>query len=275
MNDFVFGFRSIQMNYDVKNGIEALFKVQNAVQTKIQTIQMAVSEQKSGVVAVFDGTLTIEQANELQMYVNNYGYYTAIADLGLNDDTLIVAQSIHDRFWKNDGFYTDEYLCELFGYPDSEVTVDMDERKIIFDSNDVTREVSFDELLEKLVEDYQEKKDTFIDAFSNHYSQTRQAIKMVGTQIASNEIDVDMLVLVKSDVTISQVNQSLVQLSNQLDGIYREINPSKVVEKNEIDVLKIVYVVAIVIGICVLSSLLLLLFTKPTIDAGAAAVSSK
>lgn len=275
------------MNYDIKNGLKRLIDIQNAIEVKVQSLQLAVNEQESDAVIISNAKLTIQQVNDLVSFVNNYGYYTAMATAishkgenesmestipNLSNDQLIVAQSIHDYFINNEGFYTDEYLCNVFGYPNSDVIIDLEEEKVTFNSETELHEVTMDEFLAKLAEDFKKNEDIFTDAFKKRYPQTRSILQTIAKQLASNTIDYDQVVVVNSNVSIDQMNESIVYLSNKLDDIYKQLVPdvkTTVPETEEsVDFMKFVYIVVVIVGVCLVTSLLFVMFTKPALDAG-------
>lgn len=276
------------MNYDIKNGLKTLIDIQNAIEVKVQSLQLAVNEQESDAVIISNAKLTIQQANDLISFVNNYGYYTAMATVvshkgdnetsqesiinNITNDQLIVAQSIHDYFVNNEGFYTDEYLCNVFGYPNSDVIIDLEEEKVTFNSETELHEVTMDEFLAKLAEDFKKNEDIFTDAFKKRYTQTRSILQTIAKQLASNTIDYDQVVVVNSNVSIDQMNESIVYLSNKLDDIYKQLVPdvkTTVPETEEsVDFMKFIYIVVVIVGVCLVTSLLFVMFTKPALDAG-------
>lgn len=261
------------MNYDIKNGLKSLIDVQNAIEVKVQSVQLAINEQKSDVVLVSNAKLTIQQANDLVSFVNNYGYYTAMSSIpNLSNDQLIIAQCIHDYFINNEGFYTDEYLCKVFEYPNSEVIIDLEEEKVTFNSESELHEVTMDEFLAKLAEDFKKNEDVFTDAFKKRYTQTRNILQTIAKQLASNTIDFDQIVVVNATTSIDQMNKSIVYLSNKLDDIYKQLVPdvkTTVPEtKESVDFMKFIYIVVVIVGVCLVTSLLFVIFTKPALDAG-------
>ena len=264
------------MNYDVKEGIKALIDIQNAIEAKVETLQIGVNDYDVNVTFVAKGKLNVEQINEVILHVDNYGYYTGVASLDLPPEQLIVAQSVHDYFMKDGGFYTDDYLCDLFEHKGAEVAINTTENKVTFDSDTAVYELTMDEFVNKLVEDYKENEDKFTAAFTGNYQQTKMSLKMVASQIASNEIKFDQIILLKSYANISQVNESIVTLSNKLESIYYKYKPIKKqptenkdeAPQQKFDFNKALYVVVIIVGICLFSSVIIMLFTKPPIEAG-------
>ena len=222
------------MNYDVKTGIEALIDITSKAVSKVKTMQVGVNTQKSGVVAVFNSQLDITQANELTMKVMNYGYYPALAEKELNVDQTLVAQSVHDRFSNSNGFYTDQYLSDLFGYANSKVNIDTNEEKVTFDNEDELHEITMDEFLAKLVEDYNDNKTEYDKSFISNHNNVMAKLEMIGTQLATNTLDIDYLLIDESnDVRYSQMNESIVMLSNKMKDAYDKLVPEEI--KDETD----------------------------------------
>lgn len=275
-------FKHNQMNYDIKVAIESLLSIQYAIETKVQALQLAANDYDVGVAFVAEGRLNVTQVNELIQQIDNYGHYTAIASIKLTDKQLLIAQSIHDYFINDDGFYSDTYLSNLFKYPNSEVIINKAENKVVFDSTSTTVEITMDEFITKLVDDYKENKEKFVQAFNEHYSLTQNNLKLISRQLTTNKIEFNQIVVINEYADITQANESIIHLSNQIEGIYKNLNPEfkRKFEQNTNDddswsVNKIIYVVIVILGICLISSLLIMLFTKPAIDAGINSVVKK
>ena len=271
------------MNYDVKTGIEALIDITSKAVSKVKTMQVGVNTQKSGVVAVFNSQLDITQANELTMKVMNYGYYPALAEKELNVDQTLVAQSIHDHFSNSNGFYTDQYLSDLFGYANSKVNIDTNEEKVTFDNEDELHEITMDEFLAKLVEDYNENKTEYDKSFISNHNDVMAKLEMIGTQLATNTLDIDYLLIDESDdVRYSQMNESIVMLSNKMKDAYDKLVTEEIKDETDstssttskFDYDKAFYIVIIIVGVCVFTAILIIMFTKPVVDAGISSVSN-
>ena len=271
------------MNYDVKTGIEALIDITSKAVSKVKTMQVGVNTQKSGVVAVFNSQLDITQANELTMKVMNYGYYPALAEKELNADQTLVAQSVHDRFSNSNGFYTDQYLSDLFGYANSKVNIDTNEEKVTFDNEDELHEITMDEFLAKLVEDYNDNKTEYDKSFISNHNNVMAKLEMIGTQLATNTLDIDYLLIDESnDVRYSQMNESIVMLSNKMKDAYDKLVPEEIKDETDstssttskFDYDKAFYIVIIIVGVCVFTAILIIMFTKPVVDAGISSVSN-
>lgn len=271
------------MNYDVKTGIEALIDITSKAVSKVKTMQVGVNTQKSGVVAVFNSQLDITQANELTMKVMNYGYYPALAEKELNVDQTLVAQSVHDRFSNSNGFYTDQYLSDLFGYANSKVNIDTNEEKVTFDNEDELHEITMDEFLAKLVEDYNENKTEYDKSFISNHNNVMAKLEMIGTQLSTNTLDIDYLLIDESnDVRYSQMNESIVMLSNKMKDAYDKLVPEEIKDETDLtssttskfDYDKAFYIVIIIVGVCVFTAILIIMFTKPVVDAGISSVSN-
>lgn len=270
------------MNYDIKVAIESLLSIQYAIETKVQALQLAANDYDVGTAFVAEGKLNITQVNELIQQIDNYGHYMAIASIKLTDEQLLIAQSIHDYFINDGGFYSDAYLSNLFKHPNSEVIINKAENKVVFDSTSTTVEITMDEFLTKLVDDYEENEEKFVQAFNEHYSLTQKNLKLISRQLTTNKIKFNQIIAIGGYTDITQANENIIHLSNQIEGIYKNLNPEfkHKFEQNTNDddswsVNKIIYVVIVILGICLVSSLLIMLFTKPAIDAGINSIVKK
>lgn len=269
------------MNYDIKVAIESLLSIQYTIETTVQAFQLAANDYDVGTAFVAEGKLNITQVNELIQQIDNYGHYMAIASIKLTNEQLLIAQSIHDYFINDGGFYSDAYLSNLFKHPNSEVIINKAENKVVFDSTSTTVEITMDEFLTKLVDDYEENEEKFIQAFNEHYSLTQKNLKLISRQLTTNKIKFNQIIAIGGYTDITQANENIIHLSNQIEGIYKNLNPEfkhKFKQNTNDDswsVNKIIYVVIVILGICLVSSLLIILFTKPAIDAGINSIVKK
>ena len=90
----------------------------------------------------------------------------------------------------------------------------------------------------------------------------------------TNTVDARVIEVIDSEeVELEQINRSLMVLSNKMTDIYNELHPAlKPLYDEEIDVgtdvtHQYIYIALITLGVCMLTSIFLLIFTKPSLDA--------
>lgn len=267
---------------DVKKAIELYMKIFNKIQSKIEAIQLASNNQESNIIYVGEGELTIEQINENIQEVTNVGFFICTANEDeLSDDELLIIQSIYNKFENNKGFYTNEYLSNLFNKNNSKFVINIPDQEIkIENNNEIVDEIDYNIFIDKLSQDWYDHKSEFEKIFVDNYERNRIVLETIASTTTTNEIDFGIINIFESEADLSQINQSIMNLQNQLGKIYdkligpktsssiEEIENKLDENKDDLDFKKIIFIIVIIVGICIVTSILLLIFVKPGISAG-------
>lgn len=270
---------------DVKKAIEIYMKIFNKIQSKIEAIQLASNNQESNIIYAGEGELTIEQINENIQEVTNVGFFICTANENeLSDNELLIIQSIYNKFENNKGFYTNEYLSDLFNKNNSKFVINIPDQEIkIENNNEIVDEIDYNIFIDKLSQDWYDHKSEFEKIFVDNYERNKIVLETIASTTTTNEIDFGIINIFESEADFSQINQSIMNLQNQLGKIYdkligpkgpktsssiEEIENKLDENKDELDFKKIIFIIVIIVGICIVSSILLLIFVKPGISAG-------
>lgn len=260
---------------EVEKSIERYMKIYNQIQSNIDAKQLALNDQSSKNLFA-NGKLTIDQINETIQEITNIGFFVCVSnESDLSNNELLVIQSIYDKFENNKGFYTNEYLSKVFNKPNSKFIINVPDEKINIEDGE---DIDYKLFISKLATDWINNQKEFENIFMKNYEKNSLIMKTIVSSVQSNSIEYEMINIFNSDADLSQVNQSIINLQNKLSKIYEDLTGKKLEtkvndkepEKNEesFDFKKILFIIIIIVGICVVSSILILIFVRPSISAG-------
>ena len=260
---------------EVEKSIERYMKIYNQIQSNIDAKQLALNDQSSKNLFA-NGKLTIDQMNETIQEITNIGFFVCVSnESDLSNNELLVIQSIYDKFENNKGFYTNEYLSKVFNKPNSKFIINVPNEKINIEDGE---EIDYKLFISKLATDWINNQKEFENIFMKNYENNSLIMKTIVSSVQSNSIEYEIINIFNSDADLSQVNQSIINLQNKLSKVYEDLSGKKLEtkvndkesEKNEdpFDFKKILFIIIIIVGICVVSSILILIFVRPGISAG-------
>lgn len=286
----------------------SLLEIENNVEIQMKTVIIGVNQldTKTGHIVQRDSTNTIDQTNEARQQVAIATRYTNLGQTleksSMPEETLFVCQSVYDAF--EDHFYSDEYLKKVLGQDDN--TINYNTRMI--------GQKTFDEAAELLQADMNANIEFFKHAYISNIDKTRQTVSVCLEAVATNSIEMDNVVFLRSTADFKQANRSVQVVQVTMDalskrlGVYEgstesqddiksdvksdgqvvthdevkgfetETEETHNEETNEVikeeahheetDIGKIIFIIVLILGICLIAGVIIVIYVRPQIVAG-------
>ena len=194
-----------------------LLEIENNVQVQMKTLIIGINQidTKTGHIVQRDSTNTIGQTNEAKQQVSIATRYTNIGQTldksPRPEETLFVCQSVYDAF--EDHFYSDEYLKKVLGQDDN--TINYKTRMI--------GQKTFEEAAELLRADMNANIEFFKHCYISNIDKTRQTVATCVETVATNTIEMDNVVFLRSTADFKQANKSIQVVQVTMEALNKRL----------------------------------------------------
>ena len=172
------------------------------------------------------GEFNASQSNDAHIALQSVLLYRQLSLNDVTDKELFIIRSIADKYKEFYGFYTNNDILKIVGYPDA-IDAETDvEKKILHIKISKTKTINMplDTVYTKLAENYILNFSEYKNAFINNYLADKQLFETGLSVVQSNRIAIeDAHIFGNGQLNIEQNNKICTSIQNRLDDIYHDI----------------------------------------------------